>query len=59
MVKKHKVREHERKPPTRRPKPAPAPGQHEFSPEEEQAMRSGQRQANTAPMPDDEQPPEY
>lgn len=47
--KKHSVRAHERRPPTRKPKPAPAPGQNTFSPEEETAMRAGQRQANMAP----------
>ncbi len=44
--KKHAVRAHERRPPTRKPKPAPMPGQHEFSPEEETAMRQGQSQIN-------------
>jgi hypothetical protein len=49
--KKHAVRAHERAAPTRKPKPAPAPGQTSFSPEEEQSMRAGQRQANMAPPP--------
>lgn len=46
---KHKVKAHHRSAPVRRPKAAPAPGQHEFSPDEEMAMRQGQRAANMAP----------
>lgn len=55
-MKKHKVRGHERSAPTRRPRPAPMPGQTEFSPEQETAMRGGARQAReaaqTAPIDD-------
>lgn len=59
MAKKHhvEVAPHKRKPPTRRPahERAPKPGQHEFSPEEEAAMRQGQRASNMTPpaAPDD------
>lgn len=49
------VRGHSRKAPTFKPKlpPAPpAPGQTDFSPDEEQAMRAGRRAQNAAPAPD-------
>lgn len=47
--KKHPVKAYERRPPTRKPPQAPMPGQHEFDPDQERAMRQGQRQANTVP----------
>lgn len=47
------VKPHSRRAPgPRQARPAPAPGQTDFSPAEEQAMRAGQRQARMAP-PDD------
>jgi hypothetical protein len=60
------VKPHNRRPPTRKPKAAPAPGQFNFSADEERAMRHasptrGMRQAPPgamqgapAPAPDDE-----
>lgn len=45
MAKKHPVKAHHRRAPVRKPPQAPMPGQHEFSPEDEQAMRQGQRQS--------------
>jgi hypothetical protein len=57
--KKHKisVAPHHRRPPTRKPPAPPAapmPGPHEFSAEDEQAMRQGQRAARGVPDTDAE-----
>jgi len=46
------VRGHKRKAPgPRRPPAPPAPGQTEFSPEQETAMRQGARAARSGPVP--------
>lgn len=50
---RHKVKAHERKAPTRRPPQPPMPGANEFSPEQETAMRQGQRDLRTMAPGDD------